>query len=432
VIHVGTGRRTINPELGHNLGGYGTDYPNTGVHDDLTVTALYLDDGATDAILLNFDLLGFNAATSLRIRRAVEQATGVAAERVFVACTHVHSAPEVLETPWWLDGPNPGCRSDYLARLADWSAQAAAEAKATTEECELRYNVAHADENMNRRYTFPDRRSLYIPDNKQLIGQSREYVDRELGIVAFRRKGTTNRYQAVLTNYTCHPLCVGNSSNLVTADFQGVLRQRVEETFAGCRCLATTGAAGDNHPLMPESGFASAQEMGGRLARLAIMRCYDSVSTEYDTALRLSQPHVSLPYADRTTRNLLPEGAERQRLLRTDRGELATTVSLLGIGPILLAGFPGEPMAALGAMLKWSSPFLKTYVLFTATDFVGYFPTANQFWWGGYEADTCRFERGVGERLVDAVLAEARRLLDECPIEAPALAVAGIDGVPPA
>ncbi len=350
---------------------------------------------------------------------------------MFLACTHVHSAPDVVEYANLIDGePRPTCRQDYLGRLVDWAVEAASEAKANAEECELRYNYADAAENMNRRYNFPDRRFLYIPDNKQLLGLSREYVDRELGIIAFRRKGTPNRYKAVITNYTAHPLCIGNSSNLVSADYQGVLRRRVEETFAGCTCLATTGAAGDNHPLMPESGFAMAEEMGTRLARLAITRCYDSVAAGYDEQLRLAYPQVSLSFKDSATRQMLPEKQARGQQLPREGGVYHTHVSLLGIGPILLAGFPGEPMSELGAMLKWSSPFLKSYVMFTATDCQGYFPTLNQFYWGGYEPDTTMYARGSGEALVNRILEAAHQLLREQPLQLPPIDTAGTHGLP--
>ncbi|MBA3709415.1 MAG: hypothetical protein H0W83_11435, partial [Planctomycetes bacterium] len=294
-IHCGTGRRVINPEVGHHICGYGPNYPNTGVHDDIAVTALYLHDGERAAVLLNFDLVGLLRHTSLRLRTVVAESAGVPVDQVFVACTHVHSGPDTLE---WKNYKN--CRKDYLERLIAWSAEAVRDAKGDVEECQLRYNFTDAEGNMNRRFNFPDRRSLYIPDQKQLIGQSREYVDRELGVVAFRKVGTENRYKAIITNYTCHPLCVGNSSDRITADFPGVLRRTVEDTFAGCRVLATTGAAGDNHPLMPESGFASAEVMGARLGRMTIMRAYDSVPVD-DCRLRLAYPDIAIAPRDAET-----------------------------------------------------------------------------------------------------------------------------------
>ena len=426
---VGVAREIINPEIGHHLCGYGSDYPNTGVHDDLSVTALYLSDGTREALLLNFDLIGLVQSTGERFRKAIGRATRVKADNVFLACTHVHSAPEPIEKhplfKWW---PTTNCRKDYMIRLQAWAVEAARQAKANAEPCQLRYNFTYAAENMNRRYSFPNRKYLYIPDNKQLLGQSSEYVDRELGIIAFRKKGTRNQYKAIITNYTSHPLCVGNSSNLVSADFQGVLRRRVEETFAGCLCLSTTGAAGDNHPLLPESGFSAAEEMGTKLARQVITRSYDSIAAD-DEQLRLAYPQVALKFKDAETLAMLPEQEARKQKLRLKGKPYKTHVSLLGIGPILLAGFPGEPVSELGAMLKWSSPFLKSYVLFTATDCLGYFPTQNQFNWGGYEPDTTLFARGTGEQMVGRIVETAVDLLRRQALRLPALNVAGVDGV---
>lgn len=427
-MRIGAAREVINPEVGHHICGYGPEYRNCGVHDDISVTALYLNDGTREALLLNFDLIGLMQSTIARFRGAISRATRVPVGHVFFACTHVHSGPEVIEQ-WVIKGwATRHCRQDYMERLQGWAVRAAVAAKANAEPCQIRYNFTDVAENMNRRYNFPDRRFLYIPDNKQLLGTSREYVDRELGIIAFRKKGTLNEYKAVITNYTCHPLCVGNSSNLITADYQGVLRRCVEETFQGCLCLSTTGAAGDNHPLLPESGFAAAEQMGTRLAQQAITRCYDAVPVDYDEQLRLAYPAVTLPFKDAATRAMLPELEARKRKLYTGK-PYKTHVSLLGIGPVLLAGFPGEPVAELGAMLKWSSPFLKTYVLFTATDCAGYFPTMNQFHWGGYEPDTTLFVRGSGEAMVQRILTAAHELLRKQPLRLPALNAAHVDGV---
>src|SRR5450759_4372170 len=152
---VGTGREIINPEIGHHLCGYGDCYPNGGVHDDISVTALFLDDGTRKALLLVYDLIGLVKATQDRICAAVSAATGVPEPCIFLACTHVHSAPDVVEGS--LD-----CRADYMQRLVEWSGKSGATASRAVEECQLRYNYTYAQENMNRRYNFPDRRFLYI------------------------------------------------------------------------------------------------------------------------------------------------------------------------------------------------------------------------------------------------------------------------------
>jgi hypothetical protein len=416
----GTGRRVINPEVGHHLAGYGPFYANTGVHDDIVVTALLLDDGQTQAVLLAYDLIGIRLPLNLRIRQEVAVALGLTADQVFLHTTHVHSGPETRDL-FLEEGPIEAFIPAYADRLVEWSVAAARDAKANLEPCTLHYNYTQAAENMNRRYLFPDRRWMYIPDNKQLAGLSDQFVDRELGIIAFRREGGHNSYKAVLTNYTAHPLCIGNSSNLVSADYQGALRRTVEETFAGCMCLATTGAAGDNHPLMPESGFQKAQQMGTNLGMLTVNRVYDSVQVNYDLQLRTCFKSIRLRFKDAATAALLPRREEQTLPNAVKKGlrEHETFVGLLGIGPLLLVATPGEMVAELGAMMKWSSPFLRTYVLFQATDSSGYMCHRNSLCWGGYEPTNSPWAAGEGERLVQVAVQAANELLQQKPIAWP-------------
>lgn len=421
MLQCGVGRCVINPELGHHLAGYGREYQNTGVHDDLSVTALYLHDGNRDALLLNYDLIGMRLEFVRRLRGLVAKASGIPSEHIFLTNTHTHSAPDFYSyaPP---DQPIPQHVGEYIAKLHASTCQAAVEAKRNAEPCTLHYNFTFAAENMNRRYSFPDRRFLYIPQNKQLAGESDGYVDRELGVVLFRKQGTPNRYKAVVTNYTCHPLCVGNSSNLCSADFQGVLRRVVEETFEGALCLSTTGAAGDNHPLLPEAGFARAEKMGSALGQLAVARAYDSVQVDYDTKLRLGYFDLTLKARDAETTRLLPEAADQQRAPRHTHKKVQsfkTCVGLLGVGPLLFVALPGELVSGLGATIKWSSPFLKTYNLFQATDNVGYIVSTNQYLWGGYEAVSSSLAKGSGEALVRKILESADSLLQKDPLHLP-------------
>jgi hypothetical protein len=214
---------------------------------------------------------------------------------------------------------------------------------------------------------------------------------------------------------------VGNSSNLVTADFQGQLRRTVEETFAGCLCVSTTGPAGDMHPLMPESGFASARIMGETLGRSVICRLYDAVKLDCDQELRVAHEPLILPVKDAATLALLPDPATRTLPDIAQQGAktITTCYSLLGIGPLLLAGVPGELLAEPGAAIKWFSPFLRTYILFQASDSLGYIPARNQYMWGGYEATTSALAAGAAEKLLAAITDGALRLVAQQPLKLP-------------
>ncbi|HYE07387.1 MAG TPA: hypothetical protein VEL07_17865 [Planctomycetota bacterium] len=423
MIVCGTGRRSINPEPGHALAGYGAGYPNEGVHDDLTLTVLFLADGATRAALACFDLIGMDATLNLAVRAAIGEALDLPSAQVVVTCTHTHGGPEVRDyhpTSGTCDRARPAYNALLIARARE----AAREAGEGAEPCELLWNRASAAHNMNRRFVFPDRTFHYVPDRKQLAGLSDEHVDRELGLIAFRRAGSSNRYRALLTNYAMHPVCVGNASNLCTADWPGALRAVVEDTFAGCRCVATTGAMGDQHPLLPEAGFASARRVGGALGELAVARAYDAVRVD-DQALRLVRRQIELPLRDAATRRLFPREAERAYVPDLAAGGAATVrveIALLGIGPVLLVGVPGELVAELGSFIKWCSPFLATYVLYQATGNLGYIPAGNQHLWGGYEAVANPFARRAGELLVRAVLDAADELAAQRPLALPPIA----------
>ncbi len=409
---AGAARQTINPEAGHGMGGYGPGYPNTGVHDDLSATALYLSDGTTDALLVVLDLIGMLSELEASIRAATAQATGLPAERIFLTCTHTHRGPEVRPLRY-RSGPTPGVQPAYNQRLATWVATAGADARRAAAPCEWVFNWTQAHENLNRRVTFPDRRLLGIPENKQLSGMSPEYVDRELGLLAFRHAGTPNQYIALLTNYAAHPVCVGNTSNLISADYPGALRRTVEATFVGGLCLATTGATGDLHPLRPESGFAEAERMGTALASLALSRVYDAVPAPPGAGLRTARRSITLRLKDAASRARYPTENERNKeswITQQGRTELTTDYYLIALGPVLLVGVPGELAAELGAILKWSSPYPKTFILYQATDAADYFVPSSHYYWGGYTATSTLFAAGEAERMIQAILETAREL----------------------
>jgi len=424
-ILCGAGRTIINPPVGDYLYGYSNDIQSTGIHDDLSVTALYLKSEDQEAVLLSFDLCEVEEEVINLIRQAVSNKVQVPLPQIFSTFIHTHTGPFL--TPFdFLSAARKKAIMDYRKKLLGWAAQAADEAKGNAEECILKYNYTVAPENMNRRYQYPDRRFFFIPNQKHLAGLGDGYVDRELGMVAFKIKGKGNHYKAIITNFSAHVLCVGNSSTLFSADYQGVLRRTVEDSFRGALVLTTTGAVGDLHPLKPEAGFAYMEQMGTRLGIQVVERIYDSVEVEYDTKLRMAYNQITLKRKDEPTANLFPLKSERETALEKAQNnprEVKVSYYLLGLGPILFAGLPGEPVGALGAMLKWSSPFLKSYVLYESTghDKTNYMVTSNQYMWGGYEANSSELAQGQAEYLIYTVAESARKLLAKKPIDYPLL-----------
>src|SRR5512140_3346671 len=87
-IHAGAARRIITPPRGIFLIGYGDrSKGNAGVHDDLTATALVLDDGRTRLAIVALDMLTINEFVVDRIRACL------APTEVLLCCSHTHSGP---------------------------------------------------------------------------------------------------------------------------------------------------------------------------------------------------------------------------------------------------------------------------------------------------------------------------------------------------
>ena len=88
VLTAGVARRIISPPKGIFLIGYGDrSKGNTGVHDDLTATALVLESGGVRVALVALDILTINEFVVDRVRARL------APTEVILCCSHTHSGP---------------------------------------------------------------------------------------------------------------------------------------------------------------------------------------------------------------------------------------------------------------------------------------------------------------------------------------------------
>src|SRR5690606_6649548 len=88
--------RSQDLEDGLSLGGFDGGRVAVGIHTPITARALALTDGAERLLLLVLDLPGFDQELSTRIRAEAATATGWPQDRVWVAATHTHAAPDLL------------------------------------------------------------------------------------------------------------------------------------------------------------------------------------------------------------------------------------------------------------------------------------------------------------------------------------------------
>jgi len=401
------------------LAGYGLPW-STGAHDHLWASAVYFQDGETCALLISFDLLAMERDFIARLKAAIGAALPIPAGHIFFTCTHTHEGPEVRERKFrdhWGPHDRPDYLDGYQRFLMDRVAEVAAAAAAGAQEFDLVVNRARVDENVNRRFFLTDETYLSIPGNKHLLDVAHEYADKELGILAFCPPGSRRPFGLIL-NYTMHPLTAGNTSTLISADVPGVVREIVKESM-GCPACYITGAAGDNHPKASEAGFAETRRVGEVLATEAIRRSADGFRVDGPVRLKCLTRSIPLKYRTWEEFERIPlngPGMSRETLAenfkRVERpGEpVDVEFSLLAIGPVLFIGVPGEMLAELGSVLKWFSPFKRTYIMYQATESLDYIAHPNAFLWGGFEIVCAQLSPDSVRPLVNAILDAAEEL----------------------
>lgn len=407
MLLCGSARACINPELPVNLVGYDV-IPATGIHDDLKVTALYLDDGHEKLAVLTYDAETTNYEFVSAVQEACGRATELSPEKILLTVSHAHSTPTVRKRRSTGEMARGVYKEGYQEFVVKQSVEALKEAIGRAEPVTVHYNSTRVQENINRRVFFPGGTFYYQPKQKNLTGLSDGYVDEELLVVFFRKAGGRD-IVSTLVNYTAHPLTIGDSSTLVSADYPGVLKREIEANLGGTAHFIN-GACGDNHPKGAEGGLARCERMGLALAEKALYHRWDAVPVDIAPIGCRTHEILLPPMTEDDFRRIPPNVSDDRRLINEEylvEGSIKTSFNIWAIGPIAFVGVPGELSAELGVRLKWESPFPKTFVMYLSTDHIGYLSHPNAYLWGGYEVATSPFGPDAGATLIGEAVRKA-------------------------
>lgn len=403
---VGAATAEVLVPVGTPLAGFAArTTPATGTHDPMTVRALVVDRTA----LVSIDCCVLHEDTCAEIRARALAAAPL--DEVVVAATHTHAGPCIgLDR---VGGDVPSVRRAAMAAAVGALSRAAAAAVACT--------TGHAEV-----------RGLGIARNRRHL---ESVIDPPLHVVAF--DDADGHRVATMLSYPCHPVVLDGSNTLVSADYIGPLRDRVEARHGGI-CVFLTGAAGDvNTGHSAEASytvagagqrtFAEAARVGGLLADAAIAADLAPVTGAGPASVRSAGVHLALDPLDRDLvarqaaewRHEVAHDSPRAALLQawlawaenlpadpaTSWAGRTCTVSW---GSLSLVTLPGEPFLAAAETLsaRHDGPVL---VLGYCDGVPGYLPSAHEYPLGGYEVvDAHRyygmpagFSRGSLEALVD-------------------------------
>jgi hypothetical protein len=382
---------TPQPPVGVPMSGYGFDIYSQAMHDPLHARVLVLDDGRSRTALITLDLIGLNQGDLPTRLRELGIGNWV------LASSHTHGGPKVLsllepfaeDRTWPVDNP-------YVTWLENRIVEGTARALERMQPATLSVAKGSVDISFNRRLVHTDGTVEMIWG----ANRARRYTgptDPEVGVV--RVDDRAGNPLAILLNYACHPVVLGNGNRQLTADYPGYACAYLERRFPGTVALFLQGADGDLDPYIDvQNDFAPAQDQGEELGREVerVVRALDPYREGQPHALELN-PLIEVTHYQHTFAGFYDPSQS-----------IETPFSLLRIGDRLaFVNLPGEPFVELQLDLKARSPLPFTFLIGYANGYAGYFPTLKANREGGYGANsggTMHLEAAAGEVMVARAL----------------------------
>jgi hypothetical protein len=415
-LFIGTSRKVISPPPGIYLIGYGDRTKgNIGVHDDLTATALAIDDGLHRAVIVACDLLAINEHTVARIQAQ----TG---SNVVICCSHTHSGPITYA------GPRSSRKNrNYIDYMIQQIVEAVKEAQTYLQPAQLSWGSGEADIAINRRERKPDGHiEIGInPDGP---------VDRSFTLL--HAQSLEGNPIVTLVNFQCHGTVLGPANMLVSADWMGALRKRVEEE-TGAPFMYLQGATGDLNPdhTWGEDDYKALATIAGRVTSQVLnsLATLTPVSGEvvsfHQEQVWLSleaEAHGETPPP--TYRAVLAKMAKVPRLMvdhvlnfrypwkthiaaRDGFWAVPVALTYLQVGELVLFTLGAEVFNEIGTDIKHACPTRPALVASVSNGCIGYLPTASEHALGGYEVELSpyfyrlpgRLKADSADRLLQAV-----------------------------
>ncbi len=403
LLSAGAARQIISPPRGIYLIGYGDRVKgNRGVHDPLTATALVLDDGRRRVALVACDLLCLNEFVVDRVREAC--GTGV---DVLVSCSHTHSGPV-----GYAGEESSRANREYMRFLVERIAAVVREAGETLRPAHLAWSADEDGIAVNRR----ERQA----DGQMVIGENPDgTVDRSVQVLSVLAED--GERIATLVNFACHGTVWGPENLLVSADWIGVMRSRVEQELGGLG-LFLQGATGNLNPKMGwgrEDCWKMAVAQGEEVAAAVVRACGNGMPDLGAGPIHLERVEPWLPFEARAE-SVRPPTLYRKKLLvmahlpgwmsflsdrlldrrypwrsrleaRDGFWSVPMRVSLLRVGDFCLASFGAEVFTEIGLQVKAASPSRQTMVVTYTDGCIGYLPTRQARAEGGYEVSVAPY-----------------------------------------
>lgn len=379
--------------------------------------------GEAPICIVSCDMIALMKDSAEEIAKTIEATCGVPFDNTLVTATHTHHAPRPM--PVYLTPRNEEvCRRTVAAAIAAGQrAKANLDAAGESGEAELIYALGQEGTvGENSRWVMKDGQvSWWKHDEADMVRPTGPH-DPDLPVVALRR-ASGKLAGAVFCHGTHNIGTLSPEPRVISPGFFGLAAQELEREH-GAPFLFVPGAFGSSHRResyvkAPEAMTRVVNAVNETLGRarpmpqspmVCVKRPFTCQYRHFDEAQADSA--VSR-WARRWFDAKGAEGLERTyRDVRKVMAKLSgqtfeTTLHVIRIGEIAVAGVPGEMFARLGLEIRRRSPFRHTIVVGLSNDEVGYIPDRKGYEDGGYQTWVCghsQLEPGTGETMVETML----------------------------
>ncbi len=424
LVPVGAAKVDVTPAHPVVLAGYGGRTTELeGIDTRLWARAMVIGKEKPVAIVV-LDNCGVPAALKERVARNLTE-EGITPERLVVAVTHTHNAPnlEGYAPVLWAGRMNPG-QKERMSRYTDFAVEKMAEAVRMALKNRQPMQLSWAQ----GRASFGGNRRVMVGGQWQGFGlQHGAPVDHSLPVLA--AKDREGRVRILWANYACHCTTVGGR-NHVSGDWAGYANDSMEEAFPSATALMSIGCGADIGP-QPGGGLQIAAEHGQAIGK-EVRRLLSGRMNRLGGAPSVSEATVELPLEDPKPRKHWEELKGRggfhgqlgvAMLERLDAGKSVPThvnypVTSWKFGRDLAMVFlPGEVVVDYSLRLNRELAWPRLWITAWANGMPGYIPSRRVLAEGGYEADFSqvyyeqpgRYKPEVEEVVVGAV----RRVVGE-------------------
>ncbi|MGH9371140.1 MAG: neutral/alkaline non-lysosomal ceramidase N-terminal domain-containing protein, partial [Vicinamibacterales bacterium] len=383
-LRAGAARIDITPapDAALPMSGYGGRKEGfKGIHDDLNVRAVVVDDGASQAALIGCEVIGISSDLWATITGRLTQEAAIPSENIILASVHTHAAPAIGTYSESAEGDLARRRAEYVRKLEDAVVAAVRQARANLQPARIGFGIGKATVNMNRR--------ARDADGGWMLGNNPDGVsDKTVAVIKF--ESTAGQPIAILANYGVHGTVLGPGNLQISSDLPGATSRVVEKHYGGAVVSPwTSGAAGDQDPIYRTgTDFRNVAALG-RLLGEEVIRVADGIRTSPRARIRGLQKVVTCP----GKRTVQPPGPNREFTIE-DADPVPIRLSLLVISDIAIAGVSGEVLTNISLRLKRESPFNRTVMVTHANGSSGYLPDDAAYDQVSYEIITTRVKRG--------------------------------------